>query len=540
MKSLHYIAAGIVALIFALLAQSAPAAAQPCQWNYSFVANVATATYCGQVISSASNTVATVASLASLPNSASVPGAAYTVLGYNTAGDGGGGTFLAVTGTSAGDKCVNFPGANSVHWVRQFNGGNLSVEMCGAYNDGTNAATTLAAFQAANDFVAASPNPQQEIDFKGASYNFGTAATGVVKAASFYCPNWVGGGASTGAGGTKIAYSPTSEAAAFTFVGGSGALCGGGIKGAWFQGSANMDAVEIDGQGGVILNIVTFTPYFRAVVLNNKASGQFSEFDQSTVNTNGTQTALEYRVTSGNASFHGSGLVNESVINFGCNNTPAILIGTGAVPYAAPMDAHFFPASGSCNIIQNNGASSFGEIYFAGNVQVEQGGATAVTMGGGGDFLLLGNVSYFGNGFAQTMGAMYLANNYSSLGSGLGIVSFKPINKNIALTGATTAFTWPRNAQNQSWILNLYVQATGYSYYKTCYFLINPANNNYTLGNVTDTLLDNTAGFGAISITAANSSGFTFGATTGTYPATGGIATFTLTQLGQSSSFHGQ
>lgn len=467
------------------------------------------------------------------------------VLGYRTPNDGGGGIFRwspASTTTANMGTVFQATGISTGRWIRQLDGAVVSVEMFGAYNDGTNSATTLAAFQAVNNYVAASANASQTIFVLGAHYDFGSVSAGVVKAASFNAPMWIGNGMSGADVGTLITYTPPSEAAAFAFIGASGSVCRGGIKNIVFQGNNNMIAVESQGLGGLDVDITIFANAKLAVLLHNKTAGQFTEFNKLTINSNGSAlgTMLEYRVTSGDASFHGSGIVN-GVMNFGAGGAPAILVGASAFPYAAPLNGSFFPAGssgGPAIFVQNNSNTGFGEPWFIGDVEIEQSGATFTRLGVGSDFILIGSYSFLGNGYSLITGNMYLANSFATTNTGLGIVAFKPIQKSSDVHGATS-ITWPANCQNQSWQLVINVIGAGYNANKTVNLVLNSGNGNFTQTGAIDTIFDNSAGYGNISITAANSSGFTFNGASLTYPASGLIFAFTLNQIDQSPSFHG-
>ena len=425
--------------------------------------------------------------------------------------------------------------------VGSFHVSEIYPEWWGAKSDGTSTAATLAAFQAANDYVAQSNVTTQVIRLVGNNYNLGSGTTGVVKAASFAAPQWIGSGDCTNFVGTTVTFTPSAEAAAFQFIGGSGSDCGGCVKSIIFQGNSNAIAVESQGLGGLEIEIAVFTPMKRAVLLHNKLSGQFTEFNEIHVNSNGTPglpTILEYRVDSGNASFHGSGLVG-GVINWdGGSGNPAILIGAGAFPYNAPLSATFFPASGASVIVQNNASTGFGESWFYGNLRVEQGGASSVAYGAGGnDFILIGNVMCLGNANSQSNGNMYLANSYQSNSSSLGTVGFKPIYRSGNVSGTTT-YPWPANCQNQSWKVCINVFGANYSVYASADLVLNNANGNFTVVNIQQIDFNNTAGYGNLNIPTVNSTGISFSASVTPWPSSGLVYTIGLTQIDQSPSFH--
>lgn len=529
---------------------TAPAAAQPCQWNYSMQPGtpdpnqgVATARYCGNVqvdgsinVNVGPNTVTNIAALQALTGFTA--GSSFYVQGYNTSGDGGGGTFLLTAGTSTGDKCMNFPSAiANTHWVRQLNGAALWVEACGAYNDGTHATQTLAAFQAANDYVAASSAPSQPILALGSHYDFGNAAQGVVKANSYYCPQWIGGGNSTAGQSTLITHTPPSEAPTFLFVGGSGASsCGGGMKGFVFEGNGNTDAVEIQGQCGMVLDISGVVQLSRLVLLHNKLSGQFSENNIMTLNTNGSLfgTVVEYRVTGGNASFHGSGIVG-GFINFAYANNPAILIGAGAFPYNAPLDrATFFPVGAAgvpAVVVRNQSSTAFGEPWFVGNIRVEQGGASTVAFGDQNYFLLNGTMSGLGTSF--TNGALLTANYITTLLSGQRIVKYNPLSFNSVTTAGVTSVPFPDNTKWNNYMITAEVTGAGYDGYWVGVVTYSEATGGWNITALDQPLPTNTAGYGKLNLSfSTGANNFGISAVTSPFPA--GLSYFvTFTQVGQ-------
>jgi hypothetical protein len=489
-------------------------------------------------------TVNTADTISTLEATTAAAGAVYYVKGYNVAGDGGGGIFQAVSGTITGDTCVNFSGIGGIHWVRQLNGAVLTVDNCGAYGDGTHPTQTQAAFQAANDYVAVSSNPNQTIRMPGASYNLGSGSTpAVIKSSSFFGPKWIGNGMSTGLKGTTITFAPTSEAAAFQFIGGSGAACGCGVENVIFTGNTNAIGVEFQGQGGGNVDISTYGPMKLAVLLHNKTSGQFTEFDTLTVNSNGSNigTVLEYRVTSGNVSFHGSGLVG-GVVNYNTSgtNSPAVLIGAGAFPYNAPLSATFFPNQGSPSVIvQNNSNTTYGEAWFFGNVKVEQGGAASVVMGSGYDFILNGDQSFFGNAAAQKMGNMYLANTFGSTPSSVGIVNFKPVGFEGAISAAVTHIPWASNMNNQSWKVTIEVRGPNYTAQATADLLQDAGTGNFAVLGQQNNIINDAVGYGNIALYPAPGY-FAFRGSTIEYPNSGFSYYVTLSQIGQSASYHSQ
>lgn len=453
------------------------------------------------------------------------------VLGYNANGDWGGGTLSwSSASTTTADSCVTFPatGVTTGRWIRQLYGVPLSVEDCGAFHDNSNATATLAAFQAANNYVEASVNKNAEIWAKGPLYNFGSGATGVVKASSFYGPQWVGGGASEGGNGTIVTYTPSAEGASFDFIGGSGAICRCGVKGIAFEGNANTIAVEADGQDGMDIDISTIGTMERGVLLNNLLSGQFTEQDKINLNSNGgLVTALEYRVGAGSPSFNGSGLVG-GTINYAGGASPAVLVNTGAFPYNAPMSAEFFPAAGSAVGIKVANITAFGAPWFYGNLRAEVN--ASFTWGSTSEFLFNGTLSSAG---VVTNGTLYQTTSLQSELTSLRALWFQPINyTGVTVAGGTTTIPWPDNVGNQNWQILVEVAGASYDAQATAGLWQEAGFTGFTVVNQQNVLTFNGAGYGNIVIAANTSTGISLSATSTAYPA--GLTYYiTITQIGQ-------
>lgn len=473
------------------------------------------------------------------------------VQSYHSGTSYGGGYFAwDAVSTASTDGCTVFAatGVSTGRWVRHLNGQNLSVEMCGAYNDNTNSAATLGAFQAANDYVAASNAPTQPILMQGRSYNFGSGSTGVVKSSSFFCPNWIGSGTSGYGGGvgSVVTYTPTAEAAAFTFIGGSGAECGGGMRGVGFKGNANTIGVELRGQDGAEINISLVGAVKRAVLLHNTASGDFTEFDRITLTTNGEGigTVLEYRADGGargEQSFHGSGLVG-GFINYctsGVTATPAIVINSAAFPYNAPLTATFFPNATNCPILQNNNtAENYGEPWFWGNLSVEVPNENwDFTFGTGNYTLYAGTTEVVGNNYKVAMGRLYAVSTLRTYLNGQRSTVFQPINLQTTTKGGTgNLLTFPENGSWNNYRIVVQVTGANYNAFATADLLYTEGGAGHSISNQQNTVTNNTAGYGNIVLTPITA-GLDISSSARAYPAGLKVVT-TLTQIGQGSDHH--
>lgn len=292
------------------------------------------------------------------------------VLGYNSANDGGGGIFTwSSASTATVDSCTIFSatGVGTGRWIRNLGSQNISVEMCGAYRDGTNGTATRTAFQKAFDYIATTTRPSGIIEAKGPTYLFDT--TGVTKASSLFCPKLQGAGINA----TVISFSPASSAAAFEFIGGSGSLCDGGVTGITFNGNSNAIPVKLSGQGGATIDIGMTENVNTGVLLCNCSSGQFTEQNNITVHAPDiatTQQAVHFQVSGGNASFAGNILTLNVSMDSGTRTLSLIDIGSGSYWYNGVLNAniHNF-GSGGVFLIKNSSAQP--ALISSGTMQFE-------------------------------------------------------------------------------------------------------------------------------------------------------------------------
>lgn len=147
---------------------------------------------------------------------------------------------------------------------------------------------------------------------------------------------------------------------------------------------------------------------------HNRDSGTYTEFCRGQADIQSSvPTAVEYKVTGGNASFHGSGLTAGSTINQPIGATaPSILIGTAARPYNAPLSVQIWTNSTTQPLISNR--SGLKSVNFKGEFSIEEF-AAGVIIGDTGqtEFSFLGTVSVQGAG-AVTYGTMSLATQIQS------------------------------------------------------------------------------------------------------------------------------
>jgi hypothetical protein len=299
------------------------------------------------------------------------------VLGYNTASDGGGGTFILTKSSATADGCVTFPvvGDSTRRWIRQLNGQDLTSLDCGAFNNNTNAAATQVALQAGVAYIQKSDSPNSGFHIIGGTYACGSGAFCIQTNERNWCPRIYG----DGPGNTIINYTPTSEHAAFLFNSGIGQCNGGGVSNLRVAGNSNTIGCEAlstnNGHCSIQADDV------KALMLWCSCSkGGFSEnFTATALQGSGSWTRLgEYRTNNGGSgSFRDSGFGPGTILPPDPTNEALILINRGSMVYSAPLyvSINYQPGiSGRTLYFIDNQSSNFATFY--GDWQVEVDGAS--------------------------------------------------------------------------------------------------------------------------------------------------------------------
>ena len=217
-------------------------------------------------------------------------------------------------------------------FIRQFEG-SLKVDWAGAFNDNTNPTATLAAIN--NTILLAQNEGYGIIEFSEGTYQVNGTIT---KSSSLLCPIF------KGAGNNKTTISSPIDDGLPVFyiegVAGTGEFCGGYIQDLQIDGFYNKDAIEIVGQIGFRAVNVQFEKCRTAWFVHNKRVGDFTEYcvAENCEFGFGCGNAIRYLVTSGNASFHGSGLWRCQINELDTNTLSPVIMDTGAHVYNSPLD----------------------------------------------------------------------------------------------------------------------------------------------------------------------------------------------------------
>lgn len=186
--------------------------------------------------------------------------------------------------------------------------------------------------------------------------------------------------------------------ACLKIIGGSGNLCKAVVEGISFEGNPHSTAIEIAGQCGQMIRKCTFGQNAVGLCLHNEVDGQFSEWDtaEECEWKDACVTAVEYKRTKGNLSFHGSGLVKMNWINTKTGGGgPVILVQDGCLPYNAPLNVQVWHTGDKTLIENRNGPpSNFSPCFYGALTSESFKGA--LTLGKSGRILFSGPIQAFG------------------------------------------------------------------------------------------------------------------------------------------------
>lgn len=275
-----------------------------------------------------------------------------------------------------------------------------SGEWFGATGDGTGVILSTNAYKAAITFA----HSAGDINIRAfpVQYNFDDMLP--LSAGSFTHPNLIGAG-----GKKKTIFNYPNIASGLPCIrvrGGSGQLSGNFIANIDFVGNANSIGVEFNGQCGSWVENCFFDTNAVGARWHNETSGSFTEF--CTIRGCDFRSTCtlprEYKVTSGNNSFHGSGSA-VAKCTYAIGAGPYIQIdGPGCFVYNAPTYDAVFATSANAVLIQNNNSVAPFAASFAGMFELETNSSRNITFAAGQPVLfvktpiqILGGVTGSGN-----------------------------------------------------------------------------------------------------------------------------------------------
>lgn len=248
-------------------------------------------------------------------------------------------------------------------------------------------------------------------------------------------------------GATNYDFNPAVYSFAFTF---ERIVGGGGCTGFTFAGGSNAAAGFFDIVGCVGVHVEVYYSSdlgaARAVRFHNRDATMFTEFCTAflSIGHPSLRCAVEYFVTSGSNSFHGSGIVAKngqaSIINFYAGLESVRLTGNGATdahPYDAPMHASWFPLDNpgggalgpsavDAVVFSSTNVGSFDCGWISGHVGVEMFNSGKLTLGAGSNGMyLMPDYEIFGAGERFYVGKINLVRSIRRQG-GAGNALYEP------------------------------------------------------------------------------------------------------------------
>jgi hypothetical protein len=281
-----------------------------------------------------------------------------------------------------------------------------------------------------------------------------------------------------------------------------------------FSGDTNTICIELSNVSKVDVVKCQFLNCAEGICFHNEDAGAYTEFCRA-VGCKFDSTCvlpIHYKKTSGDPSFHGSGLADACLI-VRSNTNPAIVIDSGCQPYNAPLHLQIFSGFAT-TLIKNNSSAA---ITYYGQITSE---ATNLTLATGGIILFTGGQTHNNEGVAG--GTLVQCQNAinTSNGSQVALGARRASKQNLT-TGANTLIC-PNPLAIQTRITTVTLGGTGYYYRYT--FVVTP-NGTGGAGQavaLATFAINNTAAYGAPTIT-VDSGGYLV-LTNASYPASGVIA----------------
>lgn len=311
------------------------------------------------------------------------------------------------------------------------------------------------------------------------------------------------------------------------FVGGSGGLCGAHLSDFTLSGASAI-GIEIAGAGGITATNLRFggdAALATGVRFHNEAASTFTEFNvfRDCHFEDDCTTHIEYKRTSGNDSFHGSGFENCVFVQDAADSGPKILVGANCKVYNAPWSGHFFGTADGVSLIEI--ASSLDVTAF-GNLCVELAGSVEMDLvdsGSNAGLLLAGHIVELNNGLTLYPLARLVDRAVYNSDESLS-VALKPFQAAAALTTGDNEIPL---AESGTYRVDIRITGTDYEHWHALYVYRSPFD---TGGDITDDLEIFTfddASYGAPTFDVDNSSLVISNAL---YPASGVSARFTVSQ----------
>lgn len=285
------------------------------------------------------------------------------------------------------------------------------------------------------------------------------------------------------------------------FKGGSGALANSYISNISFIGNANSIGIEFADVCGMKAINCKFGLNGIGIQFHNEGINAFTEYiiaDGCDFASN-CATAIAYMTTNGVRSFHGSGL-KDCTINQSVTETKAkILIGTGCLPYNAPLSFQCWTRN-AVPIIKNLGLNA----TFYGNITVEPSGTVRVELcdSTNGAIRIVG--SMISNNQQIVVGKAIFCERLSLLSDG-GIAIFrKQYSIRVPVVAGSNKIADFAEQQGCAFLVTVYFRADFYDYGYVLLCYQNPYDANGTVTILQTPKNFNQSGYGGWTFTISN------------------------------------
>jgi len=319
------------------------------------------------------------------------------------------------------------------------------------------------------------------------------------------------------------------------YEGGSGTLSGAVVEGVHFLGHSTSTAVEFAGKCGMKLRRCKFTTNAIGVLFHNKLASSFTEYDEidNCEFTSACVLKAEYRRTSGNDSFHGSGFTNRCLLNHSGNADIITITHAAAYCYNCPLDAQVWLLGASTANLINSTASGTSQAHFFGTLTIETNNSAQLTLGATNTIYFSGEV--MGLSLNKVLSGTLLRTAPFGRDSASGVRLYDGVRKrsNQAMTTGANTILSPIASSGR--LMSVQFTATNYDYR---YLLAVTHHGDGTTGTVVTvaTLRTfNTAGYGAPTFTVDTSGNVI--ATNAGFPASGVTAIWEDVQLSARNQF---
>jgi len=316
---------------------------------------------------------------------------------------------------------------------------------------------------------------------------------------------------------------------AFKIKGGSGTSSGAFLKGVGFTGNANSIGLQISGTNMFKVEQCQFSTNKTGILFHNEDGTEFTEYNVA-YNCDFTQscnTAIEYKQSNNVESFHGSGIKDCTINQSSTETNPKISIGSGCLPYNAPLSFQVWTRVGTPIIrcVSTKNVNFHGQITVesfdpsSNNYKVEVCDSTYNQV------TFVGGISSFDD--QSQLGKLILADRLQTNPDGSMNVQKKRYQSVYTLTSGDNPTVQLDN--NVSAMVNINVRGTNY---ECAYMLViyrNAGDDNGSVTKVATMRVTNGAGYGEPSF---SYSGKKLVITNANFPTTGISAYVSVNEIG--------